>query len=280
MFKLKRSLLHIAVIAGLAIAVSSCASPKGVAYFQDIDTEIIKLASQPTQIKVKPEDKLSIVVKSKDPALAELFNLGISTSRVGQSQSVNGEGVQIRNYSSSNENMSNYTVNPEGDIDFPVIGKLHIAGMTRSEVAGFIKGELMGRNLIKDPVVTVEFLNVGINVMGEVKNPGRYDLNRDHITVVDALALAGDLDIQGQRQNILVMRQEDGELKSYRIDLTKGKQMIESPGYFLQQNDVVYVEPNGVKKRQTTVNGNTALSASFWVSVASLLTSVAVLIFK
>ena len=152
--------------------------------------------------------------------------------------------------------------------------------MTRSEVAGFIKGELMGRDLVKDPTVTVEFLNTGVSVMGEVLAPGRYDMNRDNITILEALSLAGDLTIQGKRDNVMVIREEDGQLKTYRVDLTNGQQLMSSPAFYLKQDDIVYVEPNGVRKRQTTVNGNTALSASFWVSVASLLTSVAVLIFK
>ena len=151
--------------------------------------------------------------------------------------------------------------------------------MTRSEVAGFIKGELMGRDLVKDPTVTVEFLNTGVSVMGEVLAPGRYDMNRDNITILEALSLAGDLTIQGKRDNVMVIREEDGQLKTYRVDLTNGQQLMSSPAFYLKQDDIVYVEPNGVRKRQTTVNGNTALSASFWVSVASLLTSVAVLIF-
>lgn len=280
MSNLKQKIFNILAIASVAAIATGCATPKKIAYFQDLETQTIEIPVQARVITLQPEDKLTIVVKSKDPALAELFNLGISTSRIGQNQSVNGEGVEIRNYNGSNENMSNYTVDPQGNIDFPVLGKIHVAGMNRSELAGFIKGELTGRNLVKDPVVTVEFVNTGINVMGEVKNPGRYDINRDRLTVLDAIALAGDLDIQGQRENVLVMREENGQIKSYRIDLTNGQKMLQSPGFYLKQNDIVYVEPNGVKKRQTTVNGNTALSASFWVSVASLLTSVAVLIFK
>ena len=116
--------------------------------------------------------------------------------------------------------------------------------------------------------------------MGEVLAPGRYDMNRDNITILEALSLAGDLTIQGKRDNVMVIREEDGQLKTYRVDLTNGQQLMSSPAFYLKQDDIVYVEPNGVRKRQTTVNGNTALSASFWVSVASLLTSVAVLIFK
>lgn len=264
-----------------AMMLSSCRTPENIAYFQDIDNAVLEEAAQRRAIRVQPDDKLSIIVNSMDPALASLFNLPVMTNRIGQNQSYSGTGSSLRTYSTSNsEGISLYTVDPEGNIDFPVLGKLHVEGMTRSEVAGFIKGELMGRDLIKDPTVTVEFLNVGISVLGEVNNPGRYDMNRDNITLLEALSLASDLGIQGRRDNVLVIRQEDGQMKTYRIDLTNATQMLKSPGYFLKQDDIIYVEPNSVRKRQTTVNGNTALSASFWVSVASLLTSVAVLIFK
>lgn len=263
------------------LALTGCTTPKDVAYFQDLDTAVITESAQRRAIRVQPEDKLSIIVNSKDPALAALFNLPVLTNRIGQNNSYSGTGAQIRNYQTSqSEGIASYTVDPQGDIDFPVLGKIHIAGMTRSEVAGFIKGELMGRDLVKDPTVTVEFLNTGVSVMGEVLAPGRYDMNRDNITILEALSLAGDLTIQGKRDNVMVIREEDGQLKTYRVDLTNGQQLMSSPAFYLKQDDIVYVEPNGVRKRQTTVNGNTALSASFWVSVASLLTSVAVLIFK
>ncbi len=152
--------------------------------------------------------------------------------------------------------------------------------MTREEVAAFIKGELEARNLVADPVVIVEFLNFGVNVLGEVRVPARYDINSNDITLLDALTLAGDLNITADRENVMVLREENGKMEVYTVDLTKGKDLLKSPVYYLRQGDTVYVGPNSMRKRSTTVNGNQALSASFWVSVASLLTSVAVLVFK
>lgn len=265
----------------IIISVLSSCTPKNVSYLQDINTETLQINALEQAIKIEPSDKVSIIVKSKDPNLSELFNLPVISSRVGISANYNGAtGNNVRTDTYGADGITFYTVTPEGTIDFPVLGKIHIAGMTRSELAGFIKGELMGRNLIKDPIVLVEFMNTGISIIGEVKEPGRYDINKDNINILEAIALAGDLDIQGNRENVLVMREENGQMKNYRIDLTKGKELVNSPAFYLKQNDIIYVEPNGVKKRQTTVNGNTALQASFWVSVASLLTSVAVLIFK
>lgn len=280
MRKISKPIKSLGIGAVLLCACASCSTPKGITYMQDFNETVILENLEHRSIRVQPEDKLQIVVHSKDPALAALFNLPVITNTSRNMTVTSGTGSNSRQYSSA-EGLSSYTVSPEGTIDFPVLGVLKIGGMTRDEVSAFIKGELMGRNLIKDPTVIVEFLNTGVSIMGEVNRPGRYDMNRDNITILEAISLAGDLSLQGKRENVKVVREDsDGKLKVYTVDLTNGKQMLESPAYFLKQNDIIYVEPNDYRKRQTTVNGNTALSASFWISVASLLTSVAVLIFK
>ncbi|MDE6636887.1 MAG: polysaccharide biosynthesis/export family protein, partial [Muribaculaceae bacterium] len=171
-------------------------------------------------------------------------------------------------------------VSAEGTIDFPILGVLKVEGMTRNELAAFIKGEIMGRGQLKDPVVTVEFINTGVSVLGEVERPGRYDLNSDVLTIVEALSLAGDLTIQGQRENIKVLRQNGDKIQEITVDITDTKKLLQSPAYYLKQGDVVYVEPNNLRKRQTRVNSNNVLNVSFWLSVASLLTTAAVLFKK
>lgn len=264
------------LVAGMvAMVMTGCGVPKDVAYFQDVDTATILETAQSTPIKVKPGDKLSIVVKSKDPQLSALFNLPVYSSRIGQGGSTNGSTSELRAYTGAqSESVASYTVTPDGEIDFPVLGYIKVAGMTRAELAGYIKGELMGRELVKDPTVVVEFLSSGISVMGEVNRPGRYDLNRDQLNILEALTLAGDLTINGQRQNVRVVRSENGQVNTYVLDLTDAASLMKNPAFYLQQDDVVYVEPNKQRKRSSTVNGNNALSVSFWVSVASLLTSV------
>ncbi|MEO3519325.1 polysaccharide export protein, partial [Phocaeicola vulgatus] len=159
-------------------------------------------------------------------------------------------------------------------------GKLHVQDMTREEVAVYIKKELQSHDLIKDPVVTVEFMNLSVNVMGEVNRPGRYNIDKDHLTILDALSQAGDLTIYGKREKVLVLRNENGKQRVYGINLCSADHLYSSPVYYLQQNDVVYVEPNDTKARQSTVNGNNVRSTSFWISLASLLTTISVLIFK
>lgn len=265
------------IIAGLllCIVMTGCKVPQKVAYFQDTDTNTIVDLAESKQITVKPGDRISIVVKSKDPAISDLFNLPVYSSRIGTGGSQISGDVKLRSYSGPNsETLASYTVDSKGDIDFPVLGMLHIEGMTRAELSGYIKGELMGRDLVKDPTVIVDFLSTGVDVLGEVKNPGRYDINKDNITILEALSLAGDLNITGQRENVKVIRTENGKLHTYKIDLTDSKSVASSPVYYLQQGDVVYVEPTDMQKRATTVNGNNALSVGFWISVASLLTSV------
>lgn len=256
------------------LVMTGCHAPKDVAYFQDLDATTILENVKKSPIVVKPGDKLAIVVKSKDPELSALFNMPVYTTRVGNGESFNGTSATLNSYSgSSSESVASYTVTPNGDIDFPILGMIKVEGMTRSEVAAYIRGELVGRQLVKDPTVAVEFLSAGVNLLGEVTTPGRYDLNRDNLTILQALSLAGDLTINGERTNIKVIREEDGQVKTYVLDLTDATSLVKSPAYYLQQDDVIYVEPNAQKKRSSTVNGNNALSVSFWISVASLLTT-------
>lgn len=273
---MRKTKSRIAIVAMSLIAcgvLSGCHTPKNVAYFQDETVDVIPLTQNSGQIKIMPHDKLSIVVKSKDPSLSGLFNLTVTTDRLAQDNPTSGTGSSLRSYSGTPDGISKYTVTANGDIDFPVLGMLHVEGMTRGELSGFIKGELMGQNLVKDPVVTVEFLNVGFSVMGEVASPGRYDLNKDKINVLEALSLAGDMTIQGQRENVMLIREDKTGIHSYRLDMTNLSELAKSPAFYIRQGDVIYVEPNDVRKRQTTANGNNVLSASFWVSIASLLTS-------
>lgn len=280
--KIKKLIIYACVAVVNGLLLTACSTPKDIAYFQDLSDKMEIITTSASMIKVEPGDKLSIVVKSKDPALAELFNLNVVTSRLGQGggSASNNNSTELRSYSTQSEGLSDYTVSSEGNIDFPILGKLHIEGMTRQEVAGYIKGELMGRNLVKDPTVTVEFLSAGVNVLGEVNRPGRYDINKDRITILDAIALAGDLNINGQRTNVRVLREENGKVVSYIVDLTDAQGLLSSPVYYMKQNDVIYVEPNGLRKRTTVNNANNVMNASFWVSIASAIASIAVLIFK
>lgn len=266
---LKRCLL----LAACAALLSSCATPKEVVYFQDLQqTDGTLAAVQAKEIRVRPDDKISIIVNSRDPQLTDLFNLPYVSRQLGQT---------LRSVTSTygqSQGVSGYTVDSDGNIDFPVLGKIHVEGMTREEIGRCIKDELIGQDLVKDPIVTVEFMNLTVSVMGEVAKPGRYAIERDRITILDALSMAGDLTIYGRRDAVMVQRMEGDTLQVYQLNLVSGQDVYNSPAFYLQQNDLVYVAPNDVKVRESTVNGNNIRSTSFWISLGSLLTSVAVLI--
>lgn len=248
----------------MVLAAVSCSTPKEISYFQDLQPGETELTvTDPVEIKVRPKDKLSILVNAQDQKLNELFNL----------QNTSGN-------TSSNRIELGYTVDTQGFINFPVLGKVKVGGMTREEIAEHLTEQIKEQELIKDPVVTVEFLNLGVSVLGEVNNPGRIKIDRDNMTILDALSEAGDLTIFGKREKVLVLRQENGKQRVYGINLCSADHIYTSPVYYLQQNDVVYVTPNDTKSRQSTVNGNTVRSTSFWISLASLITSIAVLIVK
>lgn len=259
---------HLNIIIGSALLFASCSTPKNISYFQELNTGSIVDARQIMGVKVKPEDKLSIVVSTQEPALSSLFNLVTTQNRVGSDTPSNGNGQ-----------VSYYTVDSSGDIIFPVIGKIRIAGLTREQVAEKISEDLISRNLVKDPIVTVEFANAAIAVLGEVKNPGRYTFNKDHLTIIDAIAMAGDLTINGQRSNVLVMRKmNEGTQEAYRVNLLNAQELASSPAFYLQQDDIVYVEPDDKKKRESTPNGNSPYTASFWISMGSFAVTLATFI--
>lgn len=256
------------------LLLGSCSTPKNITYFQDVAQGTVIDPAKQLDIKVKPEDKLSIIVTTQDPALSNLFNLVQVQTRLG-----NTTTSTVGASNTNDGRTSFYTVNKFGDINFPVLGELHIGGMTRYEVAEYVEKKLKEDNLVKDPIVTVEFVNTGLSIIGEVAKPGRYEFNKDRLNIIDALAMAGDLTANGQRENVIVMREnEDGKQQAYRIDLTDMKSVAESPVYYLQQNDVIYVEPNDKKKRDTTASGNSAFNPSFWVSIGSLGVTIATLI--
>ena len=256
----------------MVLAAVSCSTPKEISYFQDLQPGVTELTiTDPVEIKVRPKDKLSILINAQDQKLTNMFNLPIVSQQIGQ-ESTGSSGTS--------RGVSGYTVDTDGYINFPVLGKIKVEGMTREQIAEYLTGQLKEQELIKDPVVTVEFMNLGVSVLGEVNRPGRISINRDNLTILDALSEAGDLTIFGKREKVLVLRQENGKQRIYGINLCSADQLYTSPVYYLQQNDVVYVEPNDTKSRQSTVNGNTVRSTSFWISLASLITSIAVLIVK
>lgn len=262
-----KALLLPALIAVLGL--SSCTVPKHMVYLEDITETTPMNISTGKELVVEPNDQLSIIVSSRDPELSALFNLPIVTHVAGAS-TLGGYTQQV----------ATYNVSANGDIVFPYLGEVEVAGLSRRQVAEKIKNELIQKKLLNDPVVTVDFSNIFFSVSGEVSKPGRFKLDREEMTIFDALSCAGDLTVYGKRENVKVMRRENGQQKVYVVDLTNGSELAKSPVFYIKQNDVIYVSPNDTRMRHSTVNGNNVISASFWLSLASVLSTICVLIFK
>ena len=265
----------------LVLCLAGCTAPKNVAYFQNAES-IRGMALQTEQpLRLRPKDKINIVVNTFDPLLVGQFNLTAATNSLRSLGTTEPPLLTMgNNGGSSTAQILAYTVDEQGDIVFPVLGKVTVAGKTRQEVATYLHDRLIARELVKDPIVTVEYVNLGINVLGEVNRPGRIDIQKDYFTIIDAISEAGDLTINGQRDNVKVMREVDGEDQTFVINLCDRQAMLSSPAYYLQQNDVVYVAPNSKRRRESRSTGNTFSQPSFWISLASLLTTLGALIIK
>lgn len=238
----------------LLALISSCASRKEVVYFQDT-TDFETLVNDNSFVsKFKRDDLVSIHISSLNPEASAPFNLFRGASEGG----IRPEQVD-------------YLVDRNGEIDFPVIGKLKIDGLSPDELRSLLREKLS--DYLKDPIINIRLRNFTVTVLGEVNRPGTYEVNGEQITVLEALGLAGDLTIRGVRDNVLVIRDFDGTKVYTRIDLTT-KNVTKSPVYYLTQNDVIYVEPNksGITASSLDTRANIA------ISIASLLITSTVLI--
>jgi polysaccharide export outer membrane protein len=224
MYKITLSILLL-----LFMTLQSCHLREKMVYLQD-QTEVVKTDStQAYAPKLRPDDLLQIQVGGQDMQALAPFQFYVLEGGQGGSQ-----GMQALN------NIV-YLIDPNGDINFPVLGFVHVAGLTRLEAT--IKLQEMLRAYVTDPVVNIQLKNFKVSILGEVSRPGSYTLQSDRVSVLEAVAMAGDLKLSGIRQNILLIREQDGKRVEYRLDLTQ-KNLYKSPAYYLVQNDVIYVEPN------------------------------------
>ena len=248
--------------AAALLLVASCnpQTYKQINYIQDVQKDTLMAMGINRGIVIQPQDQLSIVVSSRTPELAIQFNLPITSYQAGS---------EIVSSAGANQRLMGYVVSNEGEINFPVLGTILVAGKTRWELQNMIRDQIAAGGYIKDPIVTVEFMNFKISVLGEVTSPGTYSISGDKITIFQALALARDLTIYGKRDAVEVIREQNGQRKIYVLDL-RDSDIFQSPGYYLQQNDVVYVVPNSVRAGQSTINENYLKSANFWMSLASI----------
>ena len=244
--------------------LTSCKTPQNIAYLQDVKERVPIKTQDDGYIRFMPGDKLSIFVHSRDDQLMELFNIA---GRNGAT-AMTGAG----------QNYAPYTVNDKGYIEFPVLGNSRIEGLTREEVQKMIQEQLISNSLCKDPIVTVAFFNMSFSILGNA-GTGVKTITKDRITLLEAIAM-GELNINGLRKNVLVMRQEDNNQVPYRVDLTSAESIYNSPVYYIRQHDIIYVEPNDMAKRSSTVMGSSAYQPTFWLSMFSSVMSMGLLIWN
>ena len=214
----------------LAAVLCSCGTSRGSLYLADMRGDSTFIAAETSEIRLQPFDKISIVVSCRDAKLSALFNLPAVSQGVAGADTIGVQGF------------SQYTIDRDGNIDFPVLGTLNVAGLTRADLCRDIKRRLAEGRLLDDCVVTAEFCNLALSVLGEVRSPGRYAITRDCVTIFDAIGLAGDLTRNADRRHVTVVRREGGRQVAYEIDLTSAAGVYASPAYYLRQNDVVYVK--------------------------------------
>lgn len=273
--KVMTKLMRAAAIAVVAAAAAvACSTPKNIVYFQDMGNASELTPTGASSIRLQPMDKISIIVSSRDPQVTSMFNLPYYTNRLGESQSLTSDS-QVGSRSGQG-GISGYTLDANGNIDFPIIGKINLAGLTREEAEAYVKRILIESKQIKDPVVTIEFMNLGFSVLGEVTRPGRYRIDRDRYTILDALGMAGDLTINGLRENVTLVRHDSASGKDtvYKLNLLKSNEVYSSPAFYIQQGDIIYVTPNNKRLRESLANGNAAYTTSFWISLASLAATI------
>lgn len=233
---------------------NSCGSRKNMVYLQQ-DSTVVNNIYQQYVPKIQVNDILTIVVTAADPKVTAPFNPVSSMANGNMTQQVD---MALR---------PTYTVDNEGNITLPMLGKVQIVGLTRVQAIEKLRTELS--QYIKDPGVNINFNNFRVSVLGEVARPGSFILPTERVTILEALGMAGDLTIRGVRENVLLIREADGQKTMHRLDLTQ-QSTLNSPYYYLVQNDVIYVEPNKAQINNSKLGANTNII----ISIASLLITV------
>ncbi|HLP06206.1 MAG TPA: polysaccharide biosynthesis/export family protein [Paludibacter sp.] len=252
----------------LSCFIISCSPVRNIAYFQSFRSASDSLKNQKPglfEARIKPKDLLTITVVSSEPDASRMYNLVVpQVSETYRSQSL-----------FSQPTLQSYMVNNEGFIDFPVFGKIKVAGLTRSELEAILHKKLAPSFSTEPPIITIRFANYTVDILGEVNRPGKYESANDKMTLFDGLALAGDLTIYAKRNNVRILRENiDGSKKFYTVNLND-KGIIYSPAYYLEQNDVVYVEPNSSRAKSSEFG----TAESFAISSISILLTITSVVF-
>lgn len=259
-----RKNLFFIVFAVLCMTLGSCGSSKQIAYFQNADSLSYAASKGLFDAKIMSKDLLTITVSTTDPKAATPFNLSVTNTLNATGYLSTGAG-----------SLQTYLVDNDGFINFPVVGQLKVGGMTKRQCENYIRDKILPyMSKTENPIVTVKMASFKVTVAGEVKAPGVFNVDQEKISVIEALARAGDLTIYGKRGNVLLIREDaTGEKSVHRLNLNDAN-LINSPYYNLQQNDYLYVEPNSVQAKNSAIGSSTTI----WISVVSILTSVASLV--
>ena len=257
------------------LLLSGCKASQEITYLQGAGKAAVmdstSMAPIPDAV-IKKGDLLTITVNSLTPELAKPFNLSlVPTTEMGEYSQTNATAM-----TSGSGGLQNYLVDNKGFINFPLIGKISVEGITKVALSEKIKSLIYPRYITEEPIITIRYVDFGISVLGEVARPGTFKINNESCTILEAIALAGDLTISGKRDNVLLIRQAGNLRESIRLDL-RDKNLINSPYYFLQQDDVLYVQPNDVKARSSKIGTAESLSlsaVSTLISITTLIISI------
>jgi len=261
---MKKDIKSLLVAAVIMTAVTSCTTSKNVAYIQNSDYVDYTRSEYLYDARIMPKDILTITVNTVNPEASEPFNLVIRNTL-----------QQGGNIATSGGSLQTYLVDNNGCIEFPIVGKLQVGGLTKSMCEKLIHDNIQRyMNAEENPIVTVRMSNYKISVLGEVNRPGMFTVNNEKINIFEALAQAGDLSIYGVRDRVKLIREDSKGLKEIHTINLNDANIINSPYYYLQQNDVIYVEPNQVKARNSAIGTSTTI----WISVTGALVSLASLI--
>lgn len=240
----------------ISLFFMSCGTKQDIVYFQNVDSVGSSKSIIQFNPTIKTGDMLNIVVSALDQDAVRPFNLATIT--------FSGEGQQF-----GRPTQQSYLVDANGSIDFPVLGNLKLAGLSRIQATSLIKNLLT--EYIKNPIVNIRTVNFTVTVLGEVSRPGSFTIPNERITIIEAIGLAGDMTIQAERKNVLVIREENGKKTYNRVNMTS-EEVFNSPVYYLSQNDVIYVEPNNSRVKSATVGPNTGATLSV---ITTLITAAA-----
>lgn len=263
---IKRNIILSVVLAAIVVVLGSCSSTKNVAYFQNRDTVNLEQSKGLYDARIMPKDLLTITVSTLDDAAAAPFNLTVPTAYSEAANSI-----------TSQPKLQSYLVDNNGEIVFPKIGRVHLGGLTKSEAEKLIEDKIKPyMNETENPIVTVRMSNYKFAVMGEVARAGVYTAANEKTSILEALAQAGDLTIYGERDNVQLIREDATGQKTIHVLNLNDANLINSPYYYLQQNDIVYVVPNKVKAQNSNIGSMTTL----WFSATSILISLTSLLYN